>query len=170
MFRITPFFLIPIALLAQPRDSQTLDAILQEIRQLRQDLSAMTLVAQRVQILLYRTQLQDDIVSKSIDRHQQASMNLEDMERNRAEVAGNIKDQEEKLRSVQDPAERAVLEDSIRNLKRSLEMWSREESRLRSAELDAGNEVRTEQTKLRELQERLSRMERQLEAYSTAPK
>ena len=173
MFRITSLlFVIPAALLAQSGDSQTLNAILQEIRQLRQDVTSMTLVAQRVQILLYRVQLQDNVVSKSAERHDMAKGSLEDAERNKAEVVGNIKQQEERLRNVQNPEERTQLENSIRELKGTLDMWTKEEQRFRNAEVDANNEYRSEEMKLTELQDRLNRMEVQLEAYpgSRAPK
>jgi predicted nucleic acid-binding Zn-ribbon protein len=151
--------------MGQISDSQTLGAILEEIRQLRQDVTAMTVVAQRVQILLYRVQLQENVVNRSRERFDVARVAVEDVERNRVEVTGSIKQQEEKVRSVQDAGERAALEESVRDLKRTLETWAREEMPLRSREAEASDEFRREETKLRELQERLSRLESQLEAY-----
>ena len=173
MFRITSLILvIPAVLFAQSNDSQTLAAILGEIRQLRQDITAMTLVAQRVQILLYRVQLQSGLVSKSAERHELAKTSLEDAERNRAEVVANIKQQEDQIRNTQDQNERNTLEGSVRELKKTLDMWMKEEQRFRNAEVDANNELRTEEMKLNELQDRVNRMELQMEAYPAprAPK
>ena len=44
-------------------ESQTLQALLVEVRQLRKDLQTTTVASQRVQILLYRAQLQETVVA-----------------------------------------------------------------------------------------------------------
>jgi hypothetical protein len=46
-------------------DSQTLQALLAEMRQLRQELRITTVAAQRVQILLYRLQIQEGAVERA---------------------------------------------------------------------------------------------------------
>ncbi len=46
-------------------DSQTLRSLLEEVRLLRQDLHTTTVAAQRVQIALYRLQLQDAAVARA---------------------------------------------------------------------------------------------------------
>ena len=46
-------------------DSQTLRALLEEVRLLRQDLHTTTVTAQRLQIALYRLQLQDAAVARA---------------------------------------------------------------------------------------------------------
>jgi len=51
-------------------DSQTLQALLSEVRQLRHDLQTTTLAAQRAQILLYRLQGQE----QSSHAHRKDSM------------------------------------------------------------------------------------------------
>jgi hypothetical protein len=47
-----------------PSESQTLQALLLEVRQLRQDLQTTTVAAQRAQILLYRLQGQEAAVAR----------------------------------------------------------------------------------------------------------
>ena len=48
-----------------PGDSQTLQALLLEVRQLRQDLQTTTIAAQRAQILIYRLQGQEAAVARA---------------------------------------------------------------------------------------------------------
>jgi len=51
-----------------PTDSQTLQALLVAVRQLRKDLQTTTVASQRVQILLYRMQLQQSAVARAQSR------------------------------------------------------------------------------------------------------
>src|SRR5262245_871002 len=170
MTRIACLFLLAsIAISAQSSDSSTLQAVLEELRQLRRDLYGMTLVAQRVQILLYRIQLQDDAMKKASQRYDQTNAKLRDAERNRSEAANGLKMAEEKLVSLQNPNERGQLEEVVREMKRRVEMWSHEESSYRAAETAAAGDLRAEQAKLAELQQRLDLLEQQLESLSTIP-
>jgi chromosome segregation ATPase len=152
----------------QPADSQTLQALLQEMRQLRQDLNGMTLVGQRVQILLYRIQLQDDVTKKAAQRYDQANAKVRDAERNRTEAVSSLKATEDKIAAARDQNERDRLESIVRELKRRIEMWSNDEAGYRAAEGAAGTDLRTEQAKLSELHQRLDRLEEQLEKRSSA--
>ena len=76
---------------------------------------------------------------------------------------------EEKLVSLQNTNQRRELEEVVREMKRRAEMWSQEESSYRAAETAAATDLRTEQAKLAELQQRLDRLEQQLESLSTTP-
>jgi len=154
---------------AQSSDSQTLAALLQQLRELRQDLHGMTLVAQRVQILLYRVQLQDDAAKKAALRYDHASAKLKDAERNRMEAVSGFKAAEDRLPSLQSPTDRKAGEEVVREMKRRVEMWSAEESSFRAMEVAAGNDLKAEQAKLLELQQRLDRLEQQLEQYALTP-
>lgn len=160
------FFVFSSTMLAQSTDAVTLQALLQEVRQLRQDLNGMTLVAQRMQILLYRVQLQDEVTKKAAQRYDQASAKVRDAERNRTEAMSDLKTAEENLASVRSPIERNSREDQVREMKRRVEMWSNDESGCRATEAVAASDLRSEQAKLSELQQRLDTVERQLEKSS----
>jgi len=58
--------IVPIIAAAQSNstDSQTLQALLGEVRQLRQELRSSTVAAQRAQILIYRVQAQQGAVNR----------------------------------------------------------------------------------------------------------
>lgn len=161
-------YLAASAMLAQPTDSQTLQALLQEMRQLRQELTNITAAAQRVQILLYRVQLQDDVVKKAAARHSQVAAKLKDAERNRVEAVGALKAAEDRLAAAQNPPDRKAGEEVANEMKRRVEMWSNDETGLRAVEVSAGIDLRTEQAKLLELQQRLDRLEQQLEKSFSA--
>ena len=53
---------------ANPSDSQNLQAVLAELRQLRQDFETTTVATQRIQILLYRLQGQEAAVARASRR------------------------------------------------------------------------------------------------------
>ena len=63
-------FLVPVAALSQtaPTDSQTLQALLAEIRKLRHDLQTSKAMAARAQVALYRLQRQDETVTRAMQR------------------------------------------------------------------------------------------------------
>jgi chromosome segregation ATPase len=69
---------------------------------------------------------------------------------------------------LQNPNQRGELEEVVRDMKRRVEMWSHDESSYRAAETAAAGDL-TEQAKLAELQQRLDRLEQQLESLSTTP-
>ena len=156
-------FVVAWTLPAQTADTQLLRAVLDELRQLRQDLFSVTLVAQRVQILLYRVQLQDDIAKKATARYDQAAAKLRDADRAYAEAVSALKKMEDRLGALQSPKEKAEGEEMVREMKRRVEMWSQDQSAYRAAEITAASELKTEQSKLAELQQRLELMEKQLE-------
>ncbi len=157
------FLLVSTSAFAQSSDAQTLQAILQELRQLRQDLQGTTAVAQRVQILLYRLQLQDDVIKKATQRHDQTAAKVNDAERFRTEATNGQKKAEEKLASLRDQNQRPAVEAEVTEMKRRVDMWSQEESGLRAAEIEAASDLKGEQAKIADLQQRLDQLEHQLE-------
>lgn len=60
-------------------DSQTLRALLEEVRLLRQDLKSTTVATQRVQIALYQLQLQDAAVGRAASRVEAAHSKLTEL-------------------------------------------------------------------------------------------
>ncbi len=70
MFRAVFALIITTTAAAQTPspDSQALQALVTEIRQLRQDMQATTIATQRVQIVLYRLQTQTALVTRASSR------------------------------------------------------------------------------------------------------
>ncbi len=167
MYRRIAFLLclLPLALPAQATDPSLSEQLLREIREMRQDLQGLTLVAQRVQILLYRVQLQDNSVRRCLSRYDTAKSRVVEIERKRSAAETAMKEWTAKMASPENPGDREAAEGMLRDARPQIEMLLREEGSARSAEAEAANELKAEEAKLNEFQTRLDRMERQLEAY-----
>jgi hypothetical protein len=74
-----------------PGDSQTLQAVLSEVRQPRVELRTMTIAAQRAQILIYRLQGQEASVGRASQRLDEAREKLARTQDERKHVAADVK-------------------------------------------------------------------------------
>src|SRR5437879_7119604 len=99
-------------------DSQTLQALLTEIRQLRQDLQVSMTRMQSAQLLLSRLQIQQVAVSR-------ASQHLDDARSKLAEVQVVIRSETAKIKHLEDSPNTgenaAQVEDALRRVKSDLE-------------------------------------------------
>jgi pyocin large subunit-like protein len=76
-------------------DSQTLQALLAEVRQIRLELRTMTIAAQRSQILIYRLQGQEASVARASQRLDEAREKLARTQDVRKHVAAEVKQTED---------------------------------------------------------------------------
>src|SRR5438445_13093681 len=86
-----------------PGDSQTLQALLSEIRLLRQDLRTTTVATQRSQILIYRLQGQEAAVGRASQRLDEARERLARIQDERKHVAADVKQQEDFISNMENP-------------------------------------------------------------------
>jgi hypothetical protein len=86
-----------------PGDSQTLQALLSEVRQLRQDLQTTTIAAQRAQILLYRLQGQEAAVARASQRIDEAREKLAGIQAQRKYSATEVKRHEDFISNTENP-------------------------------------------------------------------
>src|SRR5207245_9743231 len=108
-----PWFLVLGLLLISPAafgqtsstDSQTLQAMLAEVRQLRKELRTTTLAAQRVQIVLYRWHIQEAAVARAERRLDEARSALAPTRTEVNMMASGRRQLAEKARHAQNPAE-----------------------------------------------------------------
>jgi hypothetical protein len=142
--------------------------LLQEVRQLRQELQGMAVVAQRVQLLLYRIQLQEQVVTKATNRYDEVSGRLQRAEVDSKFRAERIKQMEEQLSTVSEKAPKKELEESIASSRAVLQEFQREVQEAHAEEIAAGVAVRDEKAAAASLHERLDQLERQLETQSRA--
>ena len=168
MFRAAIALLIATAVCAQTAspDTQALQALVAEIRQLRQDMQATNLATQRVQIVLYRLQTQTALVTRASSRLDDARSSLGNLQSDKKTIADRVPQLEESAKSVQDPKERKNMEDGIVGTKMQLERMAADEQRLQSREIDAETQFRTEQNKLADLQDQLDRLDKLLDSLS----
>ena len=144
-------------------DSQTLQALLTEVRQLRQDLRTTTVAAQRVQILLHRLQGQEASVARVQRRVDEAQSNLAQQQFELKRLTSEIKLREDMQSNTQNPAERKDLEELLPRLKAELESQKNAEQQWQTKQVDAEQDLRTEQAKLNVLQDQLDRLDKSLE-------
>jgi len=169
-------FLLTLSLLFLPSagfcqssstDSQTLQALLAEVRQLRKDLQTTTTAAQRAQILLYRLQAQEANVARVSRRVEEAKARLAASQNEHKVMTAELKRNEEALSdSASAPTDRKQLEDSVSRIKTRLEQIEGEEQQRQTTEIEAENELQTERLKLTELQDQLDRLQKTLETMA----
>jgi chromosome segregation ATPase len=168
MFRATFALVIATAACAQTAspDTQALQALVTEIRQLRQDMQATNIVTQRVQIVLYRLQTQTALVTRASSRLDDARSSLGRAQSDRKQIADRIPMLEESAKTVGDNKERKNMEDVLAATKMQLERMTADEQRLQSRETDAETQFRAEQNKLADLQDQLDRLDKLLDSLS----
>ena len=159
-------FLIPAAALCQSSstDSQTLQALLAEVRQLHRDLLTTTAAAQRAQILLYRLQAQEANVARASRRVDEAKAGLAAMQSQKKMLNAELKRNEDGLNdSATSATDRKQMEDQMSRIKSRLEQVEGEEQQRQTTQIEAENELQTERLKLTELQDQLDRLQKTLE-------
>jgi len=169
------FMIFAVALLFCPRiasgqtaqaDSRTLEALLTEVRQMRQDLHATTVAVQRAQILVYRVQTQDAAVARAFQRLDAARLKLSQVQSERRGLASAVKRLTDTAEHTENPAERKEAEDTLGRVKERLEALGNQEQEAQTGETEANDQLVLEQAKLAELQAQLDRLDKALEESS----
>ena len=161
-------FLLTSAAFAQtpPPDTQALQALVAEIRQLRLDLQATTVTTQRVQIVLYRLQSQTTLVTRANSHLEDVRSSLANLQSEKRNTSARMLQMEETLRSSQSPNERKMSEDLLPQLKAAVDRLAADEQRLQSRVIDAETQYRAEQAKLADMQDQLDRLDKVLDSFT----
>jgi hypothetical protein len=157
---ILVFSTFPVSALARTAssDSQTLQAILLEIRQLRHELQTSNAMAARAQIALYRLQRQDELVAHAHQRLSDTRLRLAEAESEMGKKTIQIQSAKDAASHSQAPDAQAHVEDVILpELKSQLEMLQKQERQARAEEAQAEQQLRDEQVKLDGLSDSLDR-------------
>lgn len=168
MFRVVFVLLIATAAAAQTAspETQALQALVAEIRQMRLDMQTTTITTQRVQVVLYRLQSQTALVTRAASRLEDARSSLGNTQSEKKTLMDNARRLEESLKSATDPHERANLTDAQTHVKYNLDRLSADEERYQTRQMDAEKDFRTEQTKLAGLQDQLDRLDQLLDSLT----
>ena len=165
-FTIVPAGCAQTAAQTPSPDTQALQALVMEIRQLRQDLQATTIVTQRVQIVLYRLQMQTAFVTSAASRFEDARTSLGKAQSDAKTISDRVPQMEDFARNAPDAKERKNREDMLAGIKLNAEQLAAVEQRLQSREIDAETQLRAEQAKLADLQDQLDRLDKLLDSLS----
>ena len=161
------FFSTPCFGQANQGDSRALQALLTEVRQLRQDLRTITVAAQRSQILIYRLQGQEAAVARASQRLDEAREMLAKTQDERKVVASDIKQNEDfASNSENSSTQRKSVESSLAEFKTRLQSLESEEQQRQSREIDAEQQLRVEEVRLSELRSQLDQVDKALENVS----
>jgi chromosome segregation ATPase len=144
---------------ATPTESPTLQAVLAEIRQLRQDLQTSAIAARRAQILIYRLHVQEDAVANVSQRLDEAKSSIEQLRARRKYQEIQIKRYEDMKDQPENAAQRKQFEDEITELKAQMEASVPEEQEAQVRETELEQQSRIEQAKLGQLQDELDRLD-----------
>ena len=148
---------------ASSTDTKALQAILEEVRQLRRDLHATAATVQREQIVLYRLRLQTDVVSRLTQKLDETHTRVEQLKSARVQTAAHIKTNEDLLESTQDPSARKQIEDMLAVTKTHLEDMANQQQEYEAKESEQNSQLRLEQAKLEDLEEQLEKIQKALE-------
>jgi chromosome segregation ATPase len=158
------FFLLAPAAFCQAgsTDTQINQALLNEIRLLRQDLRTTAVTIQRAQIVMYRLQAQAQLVSRATQRLDEARNRCNAPQMDIRRVTTLLEQNEPKLLSLQDPIEKKRLEEVVTQLKANLAQLSTDEQNCHPREAEADSALRAEQAKMDGLQDQLDKLDKTL--------
>ena len=151
-----PFFTVAISFAqTQSQDTQLTQALLTELRQLRQDLQTTAATIQRVQLVMFRMQTAAQSLSRATQRLDDARNRCSYVQPQRKMLTGQLEQAETRQRAapVPDPRVADPRQDEIARLKSNLEMMAVQEQQCQTNLIDVETQLRTEQAKMSELQD-----------------
>lgn len=152
---------------ATPSDSQTLQALLSEVRQLRQELRSSLARMQSGQILLSRLQTQQQVVTRASERLDVARSNLAGAQDHQKHVAMDIKRLEDTQSGEVNVSRQKAYQDEISRLKPELDGSTDMAQQFQATVLDCEQQLRSEQDKLSALDNQLDELVKSLRSPST---
>lgn len=167
-FLALSLLLFPAAVFAQApsTDSQTLQALLEEVRLLRQDLRTANVATQRAQILIYRIQAEEMAAERAYQHLENATSRRTQVEEKRKQYEAQLKWYEKERDRLENSAEQKKYDDEIAQVKAQIGGYVSEEQEMQSKEVALREQLRTEQAKLGRLQDELDRLDKALENAS----
>jgi predicted nucleic acid-binding Zn-ribbon protein len=147
----------------QADDNRTMQALLNEVRLLRQTLQRTGLNAYRSQIILDRIRASNEQVLRLTRTLEDIRNEVEKTENTIPRMKEQVKVLETHIEQETDANKRARLEFEHKDVKRSIEYYKVRLEQLREREQQLSTQLREQQTKLAELESRLDGLEREIE-------
>jgi chromosome segregation ATPase len=132
-----------------------MQALLGEVRQLRQAVERVSTVNGRVQIALQQMQLQEHRLSQASTQLSDIHKQVSTLSSRRTEIANHLTGIEASLNEEQDPVRLKALRETQASLKMQMEGLSAREVQLQAEEADANTVVQSEQNKWQDLSDQL---------------
>ncbi|MGD0300203.1 MAG: hypothetical protein ABSE86_24195 [Bryobacteraceae bacterium] len=151
-------------------DSETLRLLLEEVRQLRQELKTTTAAVERAHILIYRVQFQEAAVARNVQRLDDARSKLAQTQSRRADLSVQVKRAEDKRAGASNAVEQKQSDDELTRIKAYIDtVVLPDEQQRQTAVTDCEQQLRLEQDKLTELQNQLDQLDTALKNTSPTP-
>jgi hypothetical protein len=141
-----------------------MQALLTEVRQLRQDVKHMAVVNGRAQVTIQQMQLQEQRVTHASVQLDAVRKQIADVLSQHEQAAKNIERLEAAIPQEQDAKRAAEEEGALAAFKQSVERLTANEARLRAQEADATIVAQSEQAKWQDLTDRLSALNQSLDS------
>jgi len=148
---------------AQGENEQTIQALLNEVRQLRLAIQRSNLSAYHAHVIIERMRSQQQSVDRLADRLRGIRDQLDHGKMAQSEFQDLLKKIEGRLNLERDPDKRDDLEEQQETFKTRLGSLAQQETRLREVESQLAQQLQTEQAKLADLNEQLDALQRELE-------
>src|SRR5262249_24554864 len=155
---------LPLGAQSVEAERQTMQALLVEVQQLRFAIERSTLLGTRTQIAMQRMQMQEARASRLSQELDLVQKEISDIQAKAPHSAARVKNLEDGIHQFNDPAQRKAVEAEINREKLLLEQLSAQEQQRRAREAELANQLRAEQSRVNELQDRINQMERALDA------
>jgi chromosome segregation ATPase len=164
LFLTLVLFGIPAAALGQATasGSQTLQALLTEVRELRQDLRTSLARVQSGQILLARLQAQQAAVTHASEHLDDSRSKVADAQTHQQHLAAGVKQLEDALSAEENLLQRRELQDRLSHSKSELEDFTSIAQQLQAAEIEGEQRLRAEQDKFDALETQLDDLVKKL--------
>jgi len=143
-------------------DSQTLQAILTEMRALQNDVR----LGATTQILLTEMELQRGVVDKAQEKRDSARSRVSQLQMNEKNFAAQLSQFEDAAKTTMDPVRQKQLADQQQNLKTTMANFKSQEDDATNAALDTDSTLRKEQDTLSGIQEQLNEVVKKLQPAS----
>jgi DNA repair exonuclease SbcCD ATPase subunit len=147
---------------APSSDSQTLQALLTEVRALRQDLQTSLARVQSSQILLSRLQIQETAVTRASQQLDEARSKLTEVQVVQKSETAEIKRFQDALGTADNPEQQKEIQDALSRAQSDFDASATAEQQRQTAEIEAEQQLRTEQDKLNTLEAQLDELVKNL--------
>lgn len=160
LFLTLVVFGVPVAAFGQAAasDSQTLQALLTEVRELRQDLKTSLARMQSGQILLSRLQTQQAAVTHASEHLDDSRSKGADAQTHQQHLTADVKQLEDAFSVEENLVQRRELQDRLSHSKSELEDFTRIAQQFQAAEIEGEQRLRAEEDKFNALETELDEL------------
>ena len=160
------FLSMPVFGQSASTDSQTPQALLNKVRQLRQDLRTTAIASQSAQVLLYRMQAQESVVRRMRERVDDTRSKLAQIHAGQKRLTIALKQYEDSVSHTDNPAQEKEITEVMAHLKAGLETQTNNKQEAQAKLTEGEDQLRIEQAKLAELEAHLDLLEKTWERSS----